>query len=216
MKTREVARRAWRHASTLRSKTRAADYRASAGLCCNRPHPIAEPGGTAQHAKTRWRKGRCICNYHNCNGCTSIVRGGQNRLVWVTNSRIVLGFLGAPAILLVALFVLFKDPVGLFVGVWVAYGCALVFGVPAFLIFRRFGWLAWWQVTLGGIGCLVPLLVFCIVTAPAAHLAAYGLSNSLVLASCSGTTAFCFWVIAIWRNRGLEPTASLIGQIEKG
>jgi hypothetical protein len=134
----------------------------------------------------------------------------------VKNSRVVLGFLGAPAILLVALFVFFRDPVGLLVGVWVAYGCALIFGVPAFLIFRRLRWLAWWQVTLGGIGCLVPLLLFYIVTAPVAHLAAYGLNNGLILASYSGATAFCFWVIAIWRNRDLEPTASSIGRVEKG
>ena len=41
-----------------------------------------------------------------------------------------------------------------------SYPTAVLLGIPAFYLFRRFGWLAWWHFVLGGavIGCIPPLI----------------------------------------------------------
>jgi hypothetical protein len=94
----------------------------------------------------------------------------------------------------------------------VSYICSLLFGLPAYLIFRRFGWLAWWQVLLGSVTCLIPVVLLYVASAggwTSLHIQLYGLNNSLVLAAYTTGTAAIFWTIAIWRNpdsRSSPPT----------
>ena len=84
----------------------------------------------------------------------------------------------------------------------------LVCGVPAFFLFLRRGWLAWWQFAIGGalIGlvCTVPFAVggAALVGALAPAFFALGFLHGLL-----------FWVLAIWHNTGLtrRPTPTRSG-----
>ncbi len=81
--------------------------------------------------------------------------------MWI---RLVTGFLVAPAVPL-ALGAVYSALAGVnalgaaAMFVVYAYPIALVIGIPAFLWFRRNGWLQWWQVTAAGaaIGAMLPL-----------------------------------------------------------
>ena len=80
-------------------------------------------------------------------------------------------------------------------------GALVVLGIPAFVAFRRRGWLAWWQFAIGGaalgLACAVPLALtgtaFAAALAPA--FAALGMLHALA-----------FWVLAVWRNKALVTT----------
>lgn len=80
-------------------------------------------------------------------------------------------------------------------------GALVALGIPAFVAFRRRGWLAWWQFAVGGaalgLACVVPLAVagavFAAALAPA--FAALGMLH-----------AVAFWILAVWRNKALAPT----------
>jgi hypothetical protein len=77
-------------------------------------------------------------------------------------------------------------------------GIALL-GVPAFLLFRRRGWLAWWQLGAGGavlgLACALPFAVAgtALATALAPAFAALGMLHGIL-----------FWLLALWRNRAFE------------
>ena len=80
-------------------------------------------------------------------------------------------------------------------------GALIVLGIPAFVAFRRRGWLSWWQFAVGGaalgLACVVPLALagtaFAAALAPA--FAALGMLH-----------AVAFWGLAVWRNKALVPT----------
>jgi hypothetical protein len=70
--------------------------------------------------------------------------------------------------------------------------------VPGYLLFRRFGLLRWWQVTLAGaaIGCLVPLAI-----ALAWMTHSNDLSGSIILFTygigLGALSGIIFWVVAV-------------------
>ena len=82
----------------------------------------------------------------------------------------------------------------------VGVGALVVVGIPAFAVFRRRGWLAWWQFAAGGavlgVVCAVPLAAagvrFAAALAPA--FAAIGMLHAVL-----------FWLLAVWRNKALVP-----------
>ena len=79
-------------------------------------------------------------------------------------------------------------------GSMVAYPAAVVLGVPMFLVFRRRGWLSWWQVSLGGTGLgliAAPVLqvVFGSTLVPIFVLMMIGLLGGMT-----------FWLLALHRN----------------
>jgi hypothetical protein len=80
----------------------------------------------------------------------------------------------------------------------VATTATLLFGVPAFVLFFRRGWLSWWQFVFGGalIGllCTIPFAVggAAVVGALAPTFLALGALHGLL-----------FWAPAVWRNMGL-------------
>jgi hypothetical protein len=80
----------------------------------------------------------------------------------------------------------------------VGIGAVLVVGIPAFLLLRRRGWLAWWQLGAGGaavgLACAVPFAAAGTVLAGAIApaFAALGMLHGLA-----------FWLLAVWRNAAL-------------
>ncbi len=124
----------------------------------------------------------------------------------MVSGRVVLGFVVAPAVVPIVTTALSRPSEIAFLSLplFVSYGCSLLFGIPGFLFFRRLGWLTWWQVTLGGIACVTPLLLLYVVLSSPLNIQLYGLHNGSVLAGCSAVTALAFWVTAIWRNPSLR------------
>lgn len=85
-------------------------------------------------------------------------------------------------------------------GALVAYPAMVLFGIPLFFLFRKRGWLTWWQVSFGGflVGALAML--------------AFSLYVGTVLGAFEYVVLFCgvglcsglaFWAIAVFRNRAL-------------
>jgi hypothetical protein len=128
-----------------------------------------------------------------------------------SHNRVFFGFALAPAVLPLGALALSPRDVGtLPVVVTVSYVCSLMFGIPAFLAFRRFDWLAWWQVLLGGLGCLVPVMLLYVASAGgwgSLHIRIYGLHNIPMLAAFTIGTAAIFWFVAIWRNPRARSTS---------
>ena len=82
------------------------------------------------------------------------------------------------------------------VALFFAYPIAIVFGIPAFFLFRRLEWLRWWQVSAGGAACAFPFATLFVG------------SNSLLPLALLGIGAvigFVFWAIAIPGNSALTP-----------
>lgn len=75
----------------------------------------------------------------------------------------------------------------------------VAFGVPAFALFRRRDWLAWWHFAAGGallgLACTLPFGVGgrALVAGLAPAFAVLGAGSGLL-----------FWVLAIWRNAELS------------
>lgn len=86
---------------------------------------------------------------------------------------------------------------------------AWIFGVPThFLLYRRHGWLQWWQYMVGGVVFgAVALLLFRAVFQLDANRLFYGGAAFLAL---GGFSALLFWVIGVRRpNQSLQPTSPL-------
>ena len=90
----------------------------------------------------------------------------------------------------------------------VAYAGVIVFGLPLFGLFRRQNWLAWWQVSLGGllVGVLAGSVFFAVTRVVNAYVLLFG-GVGLV-------SGFLFWLVAVFHNSALttaynrRPTAA--------
>lgn len=82
-------------------------------------------------------------------------------------------------------------------------GGLVVLGVPAFVLFRRRGWLLWWQFAMGGgvlgLACGVPFAVGggTLVAALVPAFVALGVLHAVL-----------FWLIAVWRNKALTTVSA--------
>ena len=80
----------------------------------------------------------------------------------------------------------------------VTFAATIVFGVPAFVLLCRRGWLGWWQFACGGaavgIACVLPFAV------GGSALVGALVPSFLVLGAAHGAL---FWLLAVWRNAGL-------------
>jgi putative effector of murein hydrolase len=89
-------------------------------------------------------------------------------------------------------------------GLFFAYCATIAFGLPLFLLFYKFYWLTWWQVSGGG-------LLAGVLTTISMALFADGPSTTLDFAKVVCPTALVagltFWLIAIFRNRALAPVS---------
>jgi len=87
-------------------------------------------------------------------------------------------------------------------GALVAYPAMVLFGIPLFFLFRKRGWLTWWQVSLGGflVGAL-SMLAFALYVGTLSG----GLEYVLLFCGVGLCSGLAFWAIAVFRNRALTP-----------
>ncbi len=83
-------------------------------------------------------------------------------------------------------------------------GGLIVLGVPAFLLFRRRGWLAWWQFGAGG-GALGLIVAIPFGVGGGPTLAA---ALAPAFAALGMLHAVLFWLIAVWRNKALRAASA--------
>lgn len=130
--------------------------------------------------------------------------------------RTVIGFLVSPLVgvlipvtpSLVGSYVhVTQEPGALFlllIPISIAYISAALFGIPLYKLFKRCGWLRFWQVVVGSTLCALPFFFFqffqtAMIYAPIA-LTARWLASILVVSTVTGIT---FWAIALRQNNEL-------------
>ena len=87
-------------------------------------------------------------------------------------------------------------------GSLIAYSAMIVFGVPLFGLFRRQDWLAWWQVSLGGL--LVGALMASVLLALTGIFSVY----ALIFGAVGVVSGLLFWLIALFHNGTLTSACS--------
>jgi hypothetical protein len=117
--------------------------------------------------------------------------------------RVVAGFLFAPLIFSLVFAAAMRNTDGFAIASTVVFPIALVLGLPMFFLFRWQHWLGWWQVTLGGLLCSLPLTALYLLAANPKHIEGRGVSTVLLFVGSGIGIAFLFWFISIWRNRAL-------------
>ena len=80
-----------------------------------------------------------------------------------------------------------------FVGSLFAIFSALIFGWPLSLIFRRFGFIQWWQFCIGGVICAFPLWAAWFYPFDGGHWEAYRITNSLYFYGIGSLGGFLYW-----------------------
>src|SRR5258706_1685550 len=90
-------------------------------------------------------------------------------------------------------------------GALVAYPAMVLFGIPLFFLFRKRGWLTWWQVSLGGflVGAL-SMLAFALYVGTLSG----ALEDVLLFCDVWMCSGLAIWAIAVFRNRALIPGSS--------
>ena len=112
-------------------------------------------------------------------------------------SRIALGFALAPMLPAFYNAMFFGQPWAFPIGAALSYPIALLLGLPLFMSFRRRGWLSWWQISLGGVLCALPLVLLYRHVGTPPHLEAFDWINGLSLAGWGGFSGLSFWLLAV-------------------
>ncbi|RCS59780.1 hypothetical protein DU000_03500 [Parvibium lacunae] len=88
------------------------------------------------------------------------------------------------------------------IALFLAYLFAFLIGLPMFVLFKKFRWLALWQVACGAAisGLLASLLLFGTGTEYARQ---YGFNNMLLVITYAVITAVIFWFIGVRGNTAL-------------
>jgi hypothetical protein len=120
-------------------------------------------------------------------------------LVWYLSrrgqGRVAVAFVLAP--LLVGVL---YGPLGLLAVLPFALLVTVVLATPLFFLFRRYGWLKWWQVGLAGLLCGV---IFSLLFdwPSAERFDAFGLQDALNFGGVGTLIAIVFWWLGLYRNR---------------
>jgi hypothetical protein len=121
-------------------------------------------------------------------------------LVWYLSrrgqGRVAAAFVLAPV--LVSVF--FYGPLGLVGVLPIALLVTAVLATPLYFMFRRRGWLKWWQVGLAGLLCGVAFALLFDSTSPQ-RLDALGIEDALNFGGVGMLVAIVFWWLALYRNR---------------
>lgn len=120
--------------------------------------------------------------------------------------RELLGFAIAPVLAPVAVLVLalvqkihIRESL-MVAAIYVAftYGTAILLGIPAFMIFRHYGWQRWWQHAFAGTAMAL-VVFFCIwLMSPSSDTPVHAL---LLFAAIGAGSATLFWLLAVRRNQ---------------
>ncbi len=114
--------------------------------------------------------------------------------------QVILGFLIAPLAPAIVHAFIYKSAMGIvFAGLGFAYPTAILFGIPAYLVFKRLGWLRLWQLAIAGfcIGVLA-LDIYCYAVGARADMRSTAIYGAYGLLATS-----TFWLIAL-RTKGSQ------------
>lgn len=119
----------------------------------------------------------------------------------MSKNRVILGLIFAPLVSSVSLWIAFSIYDGSASVVWLfpvliaGYGCSFVFGAPAHLALRHYGFDQWWSYALtGGIIGLVPAASILVLTSSAELIVPIMAGFGLFLGPVS---AVVFWSIVV-------------------
>lgn len=117
--------------------------------------------------------------------------------------RVLLGLALTPLLPGFYSTLLFGSPWAFPTSLLLSYPTALLLGLPMLWVCSRRHWMSWWQLSLGGGLCVLPLqLLYWKLGAPP-HLEAFSLSNALLLEAWGLFAGLVFWLLAIAGNAQL-------------
>jgi len=125
-------------------------------------------------------------------------------------ARVLGALLVAPSLapLLLMLVTRSRDEAVFFFANVIAYGSALLFGIPLFLLFRRLRWLKWWHMMLAGALCMLPFAADWVLDPPCCQSGAVRVREALLSIGVAATSGLCFWVLAFLGNSTLTAGCS--------
>ena len=99
----------------------------------------------------------------------------------------------------------------LYTGYFLAYPSALVLGIPAYLVVRRFTAVRWWHAAIGGALCAVPAWLMFGQAAYSDVREAAEAFNLMLMGVSGLISGVLFWLVISWplrSNRSMQPTAA--------
>lgn len=111
--------------------------------------------------------------------------------------RIVLGLVITPILPGFYSTLLFGSPWAFPIGLALAYPTILLLGLPLLFAFSRRNWVSWWQLSLVGAICALPLVLLYWHVGQPPHLEAFSLYNAFLLEAWGLFSGLAFWLLAI-------------------
>jgi hypothetical protein len=93
-----------------------------------------------------------------------------------------------------------------FAGAWLVYPAMLVAGVPLYSLFRRYGWLGWWQVGIGG--SMAGALTMVVLAAAQRDISVSTLVMGLIFSAVGFVSGVFFWLVAVVHSNALTSRLS--------
>jgi hypothetical protein len=112
-------------------------------------------------------------------------------------SRLLLGFALAPMLPAFYSAMFFAQPWAFPIGMLMSYPAALLLGLPLFLILRRRGWIGWWQTSLCGLICALPVVWLYRHVGTPPHLEPFHWLGALTVMAWGAFSGFSFWLLAV-------------------
>jgi hypothetical protein len=111
--------------------------------------------------------------------------------------RVILGLALTPLLPGFYSTLLFGSPWAFPISLLLAYPTALLLGLPLLYLFGRRNWLSWWQITLCGGICVLPLQLLYWQCQTPPHLESFSLENALLLQVWGLFAGLAFWLLAV-------------------
>lgn len=112
-------------------------------------------------------------------------------------SRVLLAFALAPMLPAFYSAMFFAQPWAFPIGMALSYPAALLLGAPLLMILRRREWLGWWQLSLCGLVCALPVIWLYWYVGTPPHLEPFSWPGALTVFAWGGFSGFSFWLLAI-------------------
>jgi hypothetical protein len=111
--------------------------------------------------------------------------------------RVILGFVVAPVLPAFYATLFFAQPWAFPYGIALAYPCALLLGLPIYLVLRRKQRLGWWQLGLTGMVCAAPTVIAYRTIGTPPHLEPFEWLSAFYLLAWGGFAGISFWLLAV-------------------